>query len=44
MNTEMLVQIKLELLRLATQIASSKPGFTEDDILVIFDKLSKTVL
>lgn len=44
MNTEMLAQIKLELLRLATQIASTKPEFNEDDILGIFNKLCEAVL
>lgn len=43
MQQELLVQIKVELLRLATQIATQKPGSTEDDILEIFNKLTKAI-
>jgi hypothetical protein len=44
MNTELVAQINLELIRLAAQIASTKPGFNEDDILKIFEKLKSAVL
>jgi len=43
MNPELVVQIKLELLKMAAQVASTKPGFDENDIQVVFEKLSKMI-